>query len=160
MRGSVCAEGGLAAGGACTVGQYGMELIPPPPSLPPGSSSSSSSDPRLDLDTGRPYRMWRCLFPDCGYTTDRESWLKQHFRKHTGEKPYSCPFCSFRSAQKGNLNVHIKRVHYGGLQPQQQPKTQQQQQLQHQQPQLPLPPLQPTTSNAQSLSKSSSLSST
>lgn len=64
---------------------------------------------------GRVGREWRCSYPDCGYVTDRESWLKQHYRKHTGEKPFACPLCSFRSAQKGNVNVHIKRVHFGGV---------------------------------------------
>lgn len=66
---------------------------------------------------GRPWREWRCSYPDCGYVTDRESWLRQHVRKHTGEKPFACPLCPFRSAQKGNVNVHIRRVHYGGVMP-------------------------------------------
>ncbi|XP_066966991.1 zinc finger and BTB domain-containing protein 14-like isoform X2 [Macrobrachium rosenbergii] len=69
------------------------------------------NDSRMDTDNSRHAREWRCMFPECGYVTDRESWLKQHFRKHTGERPFVCPYCSFRSAQRGNLNVHIKRVH-------------------------------------------------
>ena len=56
-------------------------------------------------------RILVCSFPSCGYSTLRESWLKTHVRKHTGERPYGCPHCEFRSAQKSNLTVHVKKVH-------------------------------------------------
>ncbi|XP_053641899.1 longitudinals lacking protein, isoforms H/M/V isoform X3 [Cherax quadricarinatus] len=68
VRGSVCSEGGVPRG-SCTLGQYGMEI----PQL---------ADSRMDLEI-RQAKEWRCLFPKCGYVTDRESWLRQHFRKHT-----------------------------------------------------------------------------
>ncbi|KAF2362780.1 Zinc finger C2H2-type, partial [Trinorchestia longiramus] len=29
----------------------------------------------------------------------------------TGEKPFACEFCSYRSAQVSNLNVHLRTVH-------------------------------------------------
>ncbi|XP_037800436.1 longitudinals lacking protein, isoforms H/M/V-like isoform X2 [Penaeus monodon] len=96
VRGSVCTEGGMPRG-SYPLSHYGMDV-------PHLGNSLMEAD-------GRQAKQWRCLFPECGYVTDRESWLRQHFRKHTGEKPFSCPYCSFRSAQKGNLNVHIKRVH-------------------------------------------------
>ncbi|XP_069191883.1 zinc finger and BTB domain-containing protein 41 isoform X2 [Procambarus clarkii] len=102
VRGSVCSEGSIPRG-SCTLGQYGMEI----PQL---------ADSRMDLEI-RQAKEWRCFFPECGYVTDRESWLRQHFRRHTGEKPFPCPYCSFRSAQKGNLNVHVKRVHCAGQLP-------------------------------------------
>lgn len=57
------------------------------------------------------YRKLVCPYPLCGYITDRESWLKTHVRKHTGERPFSCPHCPYRSAQKSNLTVHIRKVH-------------------------------------------------
>ncbi|KAM4705805.1 zinc finger protein 516 isoform 2-T2 [Rhinophrynus dorsalis] len=34
-------------------------------------------------------------------------------RKHTGEKPYKCPYCDHRAAQKGNLKIHL-RTHRAG----------------------------------------------
>lgn len=96
MRGSVCSEGSIPRDSR-TLGHYGLEI-------PRLTESHMGGEVRQA-------REWRCFYPECGYVTDRESWLRQHFRKHTGEKPFVCPYCSFRSAQKGNLNVHIKRVH-------------------------------------------------
>ncbi|MCL4121353.1 UNVERIFIED_CONTAM: hypothetical protein GTU68_016911 [Idotea baltica] len=34
-------------------------------------------------------------------------------RIHTGEKPYQCCLCSYRSNQSSNLRSHIRRVHLG-----------------------------------------------
>ena len=32
-----------------------------------------------------------------------------HERTHTGEKPFKCRFCDFRSAQGGNVRIHERR---------------------------------------------------
>ncbi|KAL7638621.1 UNVERIFIED_CONTAM: hypothetical protein RMT77_011193 [Armadillidium vulgare] len=58
-----------------------------------------------------PCRAWQCPYEFCGYFADRGSSLLKHIRKHTGEKPFACSFCSFSSAQKSNLNSHMKIRH-------------------------------------------------
>lgn len=42
---------------------------------------------------------------------NRRQNLQQHWMIHTGVKPYSCPYCSHCSNRKGNLDMHIVRVH-------------------------------------------------
>ncbi|XP_022710127.1 zinc finger protein 236-like isoform X2 [Varroa jacobsoni] len=37
--------------------------------------------------------------------------VRMHVRVHTNEKPFACPHCPHRTAQKGNLKSHIKRHH-------------------------------------------------
>ncbi|XP_042632574.1 zinc finger protein 516-like isoform X2 [Cyprinus carpio] len=44
----------------------------------------------------------------CGRSFPFLSSLSQHMRKHTREKPYKCPHCEHRSAQKGSLKAHIR----------------------------------------------------
>uniref|UniRef100_A0A3P9A5J7 C2H2-type domain-containing protein n=1 Tax=Esox lucius TaxID=8010 RepID=A0A3P9A5J7_ESOLU len=50
----------------------------------------------------------------CGRSFPLLSSLSQHMRRHTGEKPYKCPYCDHRVAQKGSLKAHI-RSHKLGL---------------------------------------------
>ncbi|XP_076050655.1 uncharacterized protein LOC143031107 isoform X1 [Oratosquilla oratoria] len=49
--------------------------------------------------------------PVCGRVLLFRSEYEKHMRTHTGEKPFQCHLCPYRSAQRSNLNVHLKSVH-------------------------------------------------
>ncbi|UYV78054.1 hypothetical protein LAZ67_15003315 [Cordylochernes scorpioides] len=48
----------------------------------------------------------------CDYSTTTESKLKIHQLKHTGEKPFSCPYCEFSTKTKSLLKRH-QFIHTG-----------------------------------------------
>ena len=52
-----------------------------------------------------------CPWDGCGQRFKTTTHVKQHLYKHTGEKPFVCSFCSYRSSWKGNLVAHVKKVH-------------------------------------------------
>ncbi|XP_023670376.1 zinc finger protein 516 [Paramormyrops kingsleyae] len=49
----------------------------------------------------------------CGRSFPFQSSLSQHMRKHTEARPYKCPYCDHREAQKGRLKVHIRSHRMG-----------------------------------------------
>ena len=50
------------------------------------------------------------LCPHCDYASAIKANLCVHMRKHTGEK-FSCGHCSFSCLSRGQLRVHVERVH-------------------------------------------------
>ncbi|XP_076060157.1 uncharacterized protein LOC143036544 isoform X16 [Oratosquilla oratoria] len=51
------------------------------------------------------------LCPVCGKRISRRDSLRVHLRTHTGEKPYTCPHCPHRCADRGNMIKHIRNRH-------------------------------------------------
>ncbi|KAJ3219637.1 hypothetical protein HDU67_000125 [Dinochytrium kinnereticum] len=63
--------------------------------------------------TSRRPTLYQCPFPECAKTFTRPYNLKSHYRSHTGERPYHCPFCTHTFPRKHDLKRHEK-LHGGG----------------------------------------------
>lgn len=57
-------------------------------------------------------RIFQCTgFPGCNMSFTRSEHLARHRRKHTGEKPFTCPTCSKNFSRLDNLRQHKLTVH-------------------------------------------------
>ena len=62
-------------------------------------------------ETQRVKLYFKCRYPACGSVFKKSCNLRDHFRKHTGLRPFKCPFCQKTFTQSGNLGRHLKNVH-------------------------------------------------
>ncbi|XP_047737416.1 longitudinals lacking protein, isoforms H/M/V isoform X6 [Hyalella azteca] len=75
----------------------------------PGKFSSSSdvlSFDLLDFLSLKQGTGYQC--PLCELWCRDKTVFRIHYRVHSGEKPFPCFICAYRTSQKSNLNVHLK----------------------------------------------------
>ncbi|KAK6104775.1 Zinc-finger double domain family protein [Brugia pahangi] len=58
-------------------------------------------------------RPYHCSWPSCLWKFARSDELTRHYRKHTGDRPFSCTLCCRSFSRSDHLNLHMKR-HYSG----------------------------------------------
>ncbi|KAL7666215.1 C2H2-type domain-containing protein [[Candida] zeylanoides] len=82
----------------------------------PAKSATGADDDALDAHGAakRPAkgRVFQCTgYPDCSMSFTRSEHLARHKRKHTGERPFTCPHCSKNFSRLDNLRQHKQTVH-------------------------------------------------
>ena len=62
-------------------------------------------------NTKRTKLYFRCRYEGCDSVFRKSCNLRDHFRKHTAQRPYQCEVCKKNFTQSGNLGRHLKNVH-------------------------------------------------
>lgn len=72
----------------------------------------SDTNTQRKMKRGSKGRVFKCTgYPDCNMSFTRSEHLARHKRKHTGERPFTCPHCSKNFSRLDNLRQHKQAVH-------------------------------------------------
>uniref|UniRef100_A0A7S3J2Q3 C2H2-type domain-containing protein n=1 Tax=Euplotes harpa TaxID=151035 RepID=A0A7S3J2Q3_9SPIT len=63
---------------------------------------------KLNPRTKRNNKLLVCCYQGCGKTFNKTWNILDHFKIHTGERPYECKACMKSFTQNGNLTKHLK----------------------------------------------------
>ena len=82
-----------------------------------GASSSTASrlqraPPYTSLDIDSllmDHEMYAC--PICPKVVRKKAHFKRHYMIHTGEKPFECHYCAYRSSRRELVHAHVARIH-------------------------------------------------
>lgn len=68
---------------------------------------------RTCLEMPRVNNKYRHVCFRCDYHVHNAWQMKNHIRRHLGEKPYECVYCDYRATKKNLLKYHYKLKHGG-----------------------------------------------
>ncbi|KAI5748543.1 hypothetical protein M8J76_000013 [Diaphorina citri] len=77
--------------------------------LPPLANSPKQFQESISNNTGKPKDRYACKF--CGKVFPRSANLTRHLRTHTGEQPYKCKYCERSFSISSNLQRHVRNIH-------------------------------------------------
>ena len=61
-----------------------------------------------ERDAGSKIYIHKCPVMSCGYSSRTRSHVREHYKTHSGEKPFQCKICDKKFANKGNCETHIR----------------------------------------------------
>ncbi|KAB7493844.1 Zinc finger protein [Armadillidium nasatum] len=80
-------------------------------------NKAREEDLSIDAEEGLsfpPYSRSSHVCPVCHYVARDKTNLRKHIFTHTGEKPFNCNLCDYKTTQSSNLHSHVRRKHPTG----------------------------------------------
>ena len=62
----------------------------------------------IPKEKGRWSDIYKCPEASCEFSSRSWNHVRDHYKTHSGEKPYQCKFCDKKFSQKPNCETHIR----------------------------------------------------